>query len=151
ATPEPGGQPRRGRRAPGRAPAPGARPRDAEEAHPRHARRPPPSPRRQAPPRRAEAPAQRDPRGIRSRRPMPTSGLKTGFGAPDLEAVRRAVAAAEAESGGEIVPYVVAASDPYPGAAWKGAALGALAGALAGWAIHRAGGFWGGALLFWML
>jgi len=82
---------------------------------------------------------------------MPTSGKKTGFGAPDLEAVRRAVAAAEAESGGEIVPYVVAASDPYPGAAWKGAALGAIAGALAGWAVHRAGGFWGGNLLFWML
>jgi len=82
---------------------------------------------------------------------MPTSGKKTGFGAPDLEAVRRAVAAAEADSGGEIVPYVVAASDPYPGAAWKGAALGAIAGALAGWAVHRAGGFWGGNLLFWML
>src|SRR5436305_5300689 len=82
---------------------------------------------------------------------MPTSGKKTGFGAPDLEAVRRAVAAAEAESGGEIVPYVVAASDPYPGAAWKGAALGAIAGALAGWGVHRAGGFWGGNLLFWML
>ena len=82
---------------------------------------------------------------------MPASSFKTGFRAPDLEAVRRAVAAAEAESGGEIVPYVVAASDPYPGAAWKGAALGALAGAVAGWAVHRAGGFWGGQLLFWML
>ncbi len=82
---------------------------------------------------------------------MPASSFKTGFRAPDVEAVRRAVAAAEAESGGEIVPYVVAASDPYPGAAWKGAALGALAGALAGWAVYRLGGFWGGQLPFWML
>jgi putative membrane protein len=72
-----------------------------------------------------------------------------GFSASDLEAVRRAVAAAEAESAGEIVPYVVAASDPYPGAAWKGATFAALAAALAAWAIHRAGGYWGGHLLSW--
>lgn len=72
-----------------------------------------------------------------------------GFSASDLEAVRRAVAAAEAESAGEIVPYVVAASDPYPGAAWKGATFAALAAALAAWAIHRAGGYWGGHLLAW--
>lgn len=74
-----------------------------------------------------------------------------GFSASDLEAVRRAVAAAEAESAGEIVPYVVAASDPYPGAAWKGAAFGSLAGALLAWALHRWGGYWGGHLLFWMV
>jgi putative membrane protein len=74
-----------------------------------------------------------------------------GFSAADLEAVRRAVADAEAESAGEIVPYVVPASDAYPGAAWKGAAFGAMAAALAAWAVHRWGGFWGGQPLFWMV
>lgn len=76
----------------------------------------------------------------------------SGFSASDLEAVRQAVVAAEAESSGEIVPYVVPASDPYPDAAWKGAAFGAMAAALAAWAVHRWAGFWGGGeLLFWMV
>src|SRR6202040_61824 len=75
----------------------------------------------------------------------------SGFSASDLEAVRQAVAAAEAESSGEIVPYGVPASDPYPDAAWKGAAFGAMTAALAAWAVHRWAGFWGGQLLFWMV
>ena len=75
----------------------------------------------------------------------------SGFDPSTVAAVRRAVAAAEAESAGEIVPYVVAASDPYPGASWKGAAFGAMAAALVAWAIHHWGGFWGGQELFWMV
>jgi putative membrane protein len=79
----------------------------------------------------------------------------SGFSPSDVEAVRRAVAVAEAESAGEIVPYVVAASDPYPGAAWKGAALGAMAAAFVAWAVHQWGGLWGarggGELFFWMV
>lgn len=51
--------------------------------------------------------------------------------AEDLAAVETAVRQAEAASGGEIVPYVVDASDAYPGAAWMAAALGALAAPLA--------------------
>jgi putative membrane protein len=78
---------------------------------------------------------------------MPTPGLS----AADLDSIHRAVAAAEAESAGEIVPFVVAASDPYPGAAWKGAALGALAAALLAWVAHSWGGFWGGGDFFWMV
>jgi len=78
---------------------------------------------------------------------MPASG----FSASDLDAVRRAVAAAEAESAGEIVPYVVVASDPYPGAAWKGAAFAAFLGALLAWAVLYWGGFWGSGLFFWMV
>jgi putative membrane protein len=74
-----------------------------------------------------------------------------GFSESDVEDIRRAVAAAEAESAGEIVPYVVAASDHYPGAAWKAAALGAIAAALAAWAVHLWGGFWGGRDFFWMV
>jgi len=70
---------------------------------------------------------------------MPTPG----FSAADLDSIHRAVAAAEAESAGEIVPFVVAASDSYPGAAWKGAALGELAAVMLAWAARRWGGFWG--------
>jgi putative membrane protein len=51
--------------------------------------------------------------------------------AEDLAAVETAVRHAEAASGGEIVPYVVDASDAYPGAAWMAAALGAVAAPLA--------------------
>lgn len=50
--------------------------------------------------------------------------------AEDLAAVEAAVREAEAASGGEIVPYVVDASDAYPGAAWMAAALGAVAAPL---------------------
>jgi putative membrane protein len=46
-------------------------------------------------------------------------------------AVRAAVERAEAASGAEIVPVVVAASDGYEVALWKGAALGSLGGAVA--------------------
>lgn len=79
---------------------------------------------------------------------MPGTGP---FSDSDLEAIRAAVAEAEAGTAGEIVPYVVDASDEYPDAAWKGAAFGALAGALAGWAVHRWGGFWGTHLFAWMV
>jgi putative membrane protein len=73
------------------------------------------------------------------------------FTEADLEAVRAAVGEAEAGTSGEIVPYVVDDSDPYPGALWKGAAFGALMLPFAAWAVHRWGGFWGTQLLFWMV
>jgi putative membrane protein len=79
---------------------------------------------------------------------MPSPGL---FSDSDLQAIRAAVAAAEAGTSGEIVPYVVGESDEYGGAAWKGAAFGALLGGLAGWAVHRWGGFWGTNLFAWMV
>lgn len=47
-------------------------------------------------------------------------------------AVREAVERAESASGAEIVPVVVPDSDGHEAALWKGAALGALAGAGAG-------------------
>jgi putative membrane protein len=49
----------------------------------------------------------------------------------EQEAVRAAVARAEATTGAEIVPVVVPASEGHELATWKGAALGAVAGALA--------------------
>lgn len=65
--------------------------------------------------------------------------------------MRAAVAEAERGTSGEIVPYLVPASDDYSGAAWKGAALGALAAALAAWALHRLGDFWGASRFLWMV
>lgn len=69
--------------------------------------------------------------------------------AEDLAAIEAAVREAEAASGGEIVPYVVDASDAYPGAAWTAAALGALALPLLAAAVVWRLEPWGGRLL-WM-
>jgi putative membrane protein len=69
----------------------------------------------------------------------------------DLEAVRAAVQEAEGRTSGEIVPYVVEASDGYPNAVWKGAALGALIGPLVALAVYYLGGFWGTHPTLWML
>jgi putative membrane protein len=73
------------------------------------------------------------------------------FTADDLAEVERAVAGAEAATAGEIVPYAVDAADDYPGAAWTGAALGALVAPLVAFGAHAALGLWGGALAPWML
>jgi putative membrane protein len=73
------------------------------------------------------------------------------FSAAEMEAIRGAVAAAERGTSGEIVPYVVRASDDYAEAAWKGAALGALGAALAAWAIHRGLDLWGASRFLWMV
>jgi putative membrane protein len=72
------------------------------------------------------------------------------FSAADLAAVRTAVSDAEAATSGEIVPFVVPASDLYLSAVWKGTALGALLSPLAALAMFRYGGFWGGSLSFWI-
>ncbi len=70
------------------------------------------------------------------------------FSEQDLEAVRGAVAAAEGETSGEIVPFVVDASDAYEGALWKGTALGALGAALVAAVAHAVAGLWGGGVLW---
>ncbi|HEX6204011.1 MAG TPA: hypothetical protein VF100_13495 [Thermoanaerobaculia bacterium] len=64
--------------------------------------------------------------------------------AEDLAAIEAAVREAETASGGEIVPYVVDASDAYPGAAWTAAALGALALPLVAAAVAWRLDPWGG-------
>lgn len=73
------------------------------------------------------------------------------LGAADRDAVAAAVRRAEERTAGEIVPYVVAASDDYEEASWKGAALGAAAMALAAWLLDFLAGGWGGSLLLWSL
>ncbi|MES1241411.1 MAG: hypothetical protein ABUT39_07315 [Acidobacteriota bacterium] len=68
----------------------------------------------------------------------------------DLESIRAAVAEAEGRTSGEIVPYVVEASDGYGSAVWKGIALGALAGPLVAEALYLYGRFWGGTTPLWI-
>ena len=70
------------------------------------------------------------------------------FSEQDLEAVRAAVAAAEGETSGEIVPFVVDASDAYEGALWKGAAVGGLGAAVLVAVVHAVAGLWGGGALW---
>ena len=78
------------------------------------------------------------------------SNLESFFVAADRDAIAAAVAAAERETGGEIVPFAVAASDGYEVAAWKGATLGALLGVLAAAVVHRVAALWGTSEL-WLL
>lgn len=80
---------------------------------------------------------------------MPTTTDRL-FSADDREAIRRAAAAAEERTSGEIVPYVVNRCDGYEEACWKLAALAAMAAAAVAGAIHVEGGFWGGLGVLWM-
>lgn len=70
------------------------------------------------------------------------------FTAAEEEAIRAAVAAAEQRTGGEVVPWIVAASDSYPEAAWRGATGGGLLALGLGWLAHWLSGGWGG-LMVW--
>lgn len=79
-----------------------------------------------------------------------TDELKRFFSQADLERIEATVREAEARTSGEIVPYVVAASDEYPTAAWKGAALGSLLGTLLAAAAYYFGEFWATHVLLWM-
>lgn len=72
---------------------------------------------------------------------MATRG-KLEFSAEERRAIADAVSAAEDGSRGEIVPVVVAASDRYEAAGWRGALLGALAAAVAAAVAHRLAGSW---------
>lgn len=75
---------------------------------------------------------------------------KNLFSDAEMTAVRAAVEEAEKRTSGEIVPYVVPASDAYPNALWKGATLGALAGPLLALALHRLWDLWGTRLDLWL-
>lgn len=62
--------------------------------------------------------------------------------AADREVLAKAVAAAERRTSGELVVSIVAACDDYSHAAWKGMALGALAGVLAAAVAYASGRVW---------
>ncbi len=68
----------------------------------------------------------------------------------ELKAIRAAVSDAEGKTSGEIVPFVIAASDAYSSAVWKGTALGALAGPLVAEAVYLLGDLWGGGMPLWI-
>lgn len=73
------------------------------------------------------------------------------FSDADLESIRAAVTEAEQRTSGEIVPYVVPASDAYPNALWKGAAFGGLAGPLLALFLHELLDLWGTLLDLWII
>ena len=72
------------------------------------------------------------------------------FSQADRDAIQAAVRGAESRSSGEIVPYVVERSDEYQNALWKGAALGALLGPMAAFALQRWSPIWGIPLGIWI-
>ena len=71
------------------------------------------------------------------------------FSAADLEAIRSATAAAERETSGEVVTYVVARCDHYAASHWQAATVGALFFSLGASVVHGLGGYWGGAAWLW--
>lgn len=72
------------------------------------------------------------------------------FTPDDLAEIERRVEEAEASTGGEIVPYVVDACDPYPEAPWAAAAAGALVAPVVAAALHLGLGLWGVDPALWL-
>jgi putative membrane protein len=72
------------------------------------------------------------------------------FSAADLQTIKEATAAAEARTGGEIVPYVVHRIVDRDEERWRGATIGSLGAALAAGLLHGFGGFWGGSGVWWI-
>ena len=72
------------------------------------------------------------------------------FSADDLTAIQEATTAAELQTGGEIVPYIVERVVERDEARWRGATLGALAAALVAGVVHVLGPFWGGSGVWWI-
>jgi putative membrane protein len=72
------------------------------------------------------------------------------FSAEDLEAIRAATARAEAGSGAEIVPYIVARVDAHEESRWRWAALGVLAAVVVAGGVYAAGEPWPRSVLAWI-
>jgi putative membrane protein len=72
------------------------------------------------------------------------------FSDDDLAAIREATTAAELQTGGEIVPYIVERVVERDEARWRGATLGALAAALIAGSVNVLGLFWGGSGVWWI-
>lgn len=73
------------------------------------------------------------------------------FTKSDREAIRAATTAAERETSGELVVYVVERCDPHPEAAWKGAAIGGAIGVAFAAIVARFYGGWGASDDLWLL
>ncbi len=78
------------------------------------------------------------------------ASIRQRFSDADLERIGEAARAAEERTSGEVVAYLVGRVDDHDEAAWKGAALGALAAAGLGGFGHWLGGFWGGPVVLWL-
>jgi putative membrane protein len=72
------------------------------------------------------------------------------FSEDDLEAIRKATAAGESRTSGEIVPYIVERVVDRDTARWRGATLGALGAALVAGLVNAFGDFWGGFGVWWI-
>lgn len=73
------------------------------------------------------------------------------FSDAERDAIQAATTAAERDTAGELVVYVVERSDPYPEVAWKGALVGGAVGvAVAAIAVQLFGG-WGSPDYLWLL
>lgn len=72
------------------------------------------------------------------------------FSDADLAAIRLATDAAEENTSGEIVPYIVDRIDGHAEGRWTAATLGSLSLALIAGAVHALGGFWGGWGVLWI-
>lgn len=72
------------------------------------------------------------------------------FSPAELDAIRAATTRAEATSGGEIVPYLVARIDDHEESRWRWATIGAVVGATIAGAAHQLLGAWGGSGLLWI-
>ncbi len=80
-----------------------------------------------------------------------TSRIDTFFSEADRDAIAAATAAAERETAGELVVYVVERCDPYPEVAWKGALIGGALGAACSAVATRLVGGWGAPDDWWVL
>jgi len=76
--------------------------------------------------------------------------IRSLFSEADLEAIRKATAAGESRTAGEIVPYIVERVVDRDTARWRGATLGALGVALAAGLTNAFGDFWGGFGVWWI-
>jgi putative membrane protein len=79
------------------------------------------------------------------------SRLDDLFSDAATDRIRTAVANAEKRTSGEIVPYVVEASDSYAGSCWLSALLGALGGPLVALALYEWFELWGVPPVVWLL
>ncbi len=77
-------------------------------------------------------------------------GIQAHFTEADLEAIRRATAAGEEGTGGEIVPYIVERVVDLDEARWPGATLGALGAAVIAGLVNAFGDYWGGFGVWWI-
>jgi putative membrane protein len=73
------------------------------------------------------------------------------FSQADRDAIRAATEAAERDTAGELVVYVVERCDPYPEVAWKGALIGGAVGAAVAAMVVELVGGWGSPDYLWLL